>query len=37
MNKIGILKNHFFPTGWQNCDWTERIIDTIKIKGSISD
>ena len=33
MSKIGILKNHFFPRGWQNCDWTERIIDTINIKG----
>jgi len=33
MTKIGILKNHFFPQGWHKCDWTERILDTINIKG----
>ena len=29
MTKIGILKNQFHPTGWNNCDWTNSMIRVI--------
>lgn len=29
MSKIGVLKNRFHPSGWQNCDWTNRMKEAI--------